>query len=342
MEKYLFDNGREIHFKKRDDLCSLESNSNDTGIMYRNGYLVWNKLTIAAPVRPKDTYAKEAIKHRIKYCRIIRKPVGARNQYYVQLILEGLPPVKHPINHGRIGIDIGTSSVAAVGEDFCHLTVLAKEAAPVEQRIRRLQRKMDRSRRAANPDNYNPDGTVVRKPHKFKESNTYRKDRQRLRTLQRKRTDVVRQSHEKLANQVLQNGNEIYVEKMTFSGLARRSAKTETDKNGRCKKKSRYGKSIGNRAPAKFLKILNRKLSYEENEIHQVNTQRGQQINGTWIQRDLYSAFLLMNAAKDLSHADRERCFATYENFVRNHNKCIENLKSSNEKLPSSFGIRAT
>lgn len=361
-EKYLFDNGREIHFKKRDDLCSLESNSNDTGIMYRNGYLVWNKLTIAAPVRPKDTYAKEAIKHRIKYCRVIRKPVGARSQYYMQLILEGLPPVKHPINHGRIGIDIGTSSVAAVGEEFCHMTVLAKEAAPVEQRIRRLQRKMDRSRRAANPDNYNPDGTVVRKPHKFKESNTYRKDRQRLRTLQRKRADVVRQSHERLANQVLQNGNEIYVEKMTFSGLARRSAKTETDKNGRCKKKSRYGKSIGNRAPAKFLKILNRKLSYEENEIHQVNTQtfrasqynhvtddyikkklsqRGQQINGTWIQRDLYSAFLLMNAAKDLSHADRERCFATYENFVRNHNKCIENLKYSNEKLPSSFGIRA-
>ena len=152
------------------------------------------------------------------------------------------------------------------------------------------------------------------------------------------------------------------MEKMTFSGLARRSAKTETDKNGRYKKKSRYGKSIGNRAPAKFLEILNRKLSYEENEIHQVNTQtfrasqynhvtddyikkklsqRGQQINGIWIQRDLYSAFLLMNAAKDLSHADRERCFATYENFVRNHNKCIENLKYSNEKLPSSFGIQA-
>ena len=67
-------------------------------------------------------------------------------------------------------------------------------------------------------------------------------------TLQRKRADVVRQSHEKLVNRILQNGNEIYVEKMTFSGLAKRSTKTETNQKGRYKKKSRYGKPIGNGA----------------------------------------------------------------------------------------------
>ncbi|WP_337402473.1 hypothetical protein [Suilimivivens sp.] len=38
------------------------------------------------------------------------------------------------------------------------------------------------------------------------------------------------------------------MEKMTFSGLAKRSTKTETNQKGRYKKKSRYGKPIGNGA----------------------------------------------------------------------------------------------
>lgn len=360
-EKYLFDNGRAVHYKKRDDLYSMESNSNDTGIMYRNGYMVWRGLKVAAPVSSKDTYAVEALKHRIKYCRIIRKPVGTRDHYYLQLVLEGLPPAKHSVNDGRIGIDIGTSTVAVTAKDMCLLTVLAPEAGSAEREIRILQRKLDRSRRAVNPDNYHPDGTVVKKPHAFKESKNYRKTKQKLRSIQRKRADIVKQSHEKLADRILLSGNDIYVENMSFAGLAKRSQKTEKNDQGRYKRKARFGKSIGNRAPAMLVSIISRKLSYMGKEIRTVNTQtfrasqynhvtddyvkkklsqRGQHISRTWIQRDLYSAFLLMNADEDLSHADRERCFATFNDFVTNHDICIRGLLNSNTKHPSSFGLK--
>ena len=63
-------------------------------------------------------------------------------------------------------------------------------------------------------------------------------------------------------------------------------------------------------------------------------------IDGKWIQRDLYSAFLIMNADDTLEHADKNKCIDTYDQFVKNHDQCIEKLKKSNCKLPSSFGIK--
>ena len=63
-------------------------------------------------------------------------------------------------------------------------------------------------------------------------------------------------------------------------------------------------------------------------------------IDNKWIQRDLYSAFLIMNADEKLEHTDRDKCIKNYESFVKNHDQCINELKTSNEKLPSSFGIK--
>ena len=47
-----------------------------------------------------------------------------------------------------------------------------------------------------------------------------------------------------------------------------------------------------------------------------------------------------MNTDDTLEHADRNKCISTYNQFVINHDQCIEKLKKSNRKLPNSFGIR--
>ncbi|MEA1975724.1 MAG: hypothetical protein U9N10_09315 [Bacillota bacterium] len=46
-------------------------------------------------------------------------------------------------------------------------------------------------------------------------------------------------------------------------------------------------------------------------------------MDGKKIQRDLYSAFLIMNVKPNLKEIDRDLCNKHYEEFLENHNKEI-------------------
>ena len=71
------------------------------------------------------------------------------------------------------------------------------------------------------------------------------------------------------------------------------------------------------------------------------------ELNDRWnndleIQRDMYSAFLIMNVNKDLESINRELCFEEYDNFKKLHDIEIDGLKKLKEdghKLISSMGI---
>ena len=60
------------------------------------------------------------------------------------------------------------------------------------------------------------------------------------------------------------------------------------------------------------------------------------------IQRDMYSAFLIMNVNDNLESINKEKCNETYDNFKILHDKEIQRLqelKSNGYKLISSMGI---
>ena len=59
---------------------------------------------------------------------------------------------------------------------------------------------------------------------------------------------------------------------MNFSGLQRRSKKTEKNDKGKFKKKKRFGKSLANKAPSLLLTIINRKLGYYGEKLIEINT----------------------------------------------------------------------
>ena len=63
-------------------------------------------------------------------------------------------------------------------------------------------------------------------------------------------------------------------------------------------------------------------------------------IDREYIQRDVYSVFLIMNSKSNLKETDRSECFKTYNKFKLKHNELIEKLKNNGMKNPSSFGIR--
>lgn len=80
----------------------------------------------------------------------------------MQLIQEGTAPRKYTVGTGRVGIDIGTSSIATVSDIACHLDTIGDNVVLIEKEIKHLNRKLDRSRRKSNPKNYNADGTIKR------------------------------------------------------------------------------------------------------------------------------------------------------------------------------------
>lgn len=377
-DKFLFGNGRFIHFSKRGSLRSVASQKNGNGMTYKNGYFIWNggqsknKIILKIKVTPpKNEYEKEMLSKKIKYLRIVKKWVKTRYKYYLQFALEGKSVKKDRIvNKGNVGIDIGTQTVAISSADSVKILELADKIDKNHTKKKILQRKMDRSRRYTNPQNYNEDGTI-KKPPKGQRFSWYKSKKYiqlagKVRELERKNADIRKYQHTCLANWILSLGDTVYVEQMNFSGLQRRAKETKIDKNGKYAKKKRYGKSLANKAPSMFLTILESKLNQYGGQLNKINTyefkasqydhtddtftkhNRSERwhilSNGDKNQRDLYSAFLIMNSDISLKHCNRKKCNETYSNFKVLQDKEIERLYSDirkgNCKNISSFGFQ--
>lgn len=368
--KLFYGNSKKIHYKKYGNLNSLEGKSNKSGIRFKDDIVVWNGLKIPIIINYDNQYEYQALESDIAYCRIIRKYIRNKYKYYVQIIFKRNPPVKinketgeikHPIGQGDVGIDIGTSTIAYSSSTDVKILELADKVQNIEDQKRKLLRKMDRSRRAMNPNNYNKDRTIKNQGNKkitWNKSNHYIKLQNELKELYRKQKDMRKYQHECLANQIISLGDTIYVETMNFAGLAKRAKKTEKNSEGRFKRKKRFGKSIANRAPAMLLEIINRKLSYHDKYLIKIDTwhakasqfnhfdgtyhkktlsQRWNNFNGIKIQRDLYSAFLIMNTASDLKSFDIDKCNERFNNFYKLHNKEVKRL--TGHKNLSSIAI---
>lgn len=312
--------------------------------------------------KPLDTY-------RIIFNRIVIKRIRGKFRFYVQILYEGRPwkldkngNLKNKQGTGRIGIDYGTSTIAVVSESKVIYKNLAEEAnnlKGLERQLKILQRKMDRSRRSTNPDCFNSDGTY-KKGTKIKvKSRNYKKILKQFREINRKLSCIKKYEIGRDANIIRSLGDQIYGEHMNFQGLAKLSKNTTINQNtGKINKKKRFGKSISNRCPGLMVSTLKNKFG---NGYHEVNTwefkasqynhitntcikkklsQRIQELdyNGETItiQRDLYSAFLLMNSNNTLDKPDLNLCNITFENFIVNHTICINNLKANNIKVNNS------
>lgn len=175
----------------------------------------------------------------MKYCRIKRQWYEDGWRYFVQLILEGDVPIKvrptgevmHPIGSGRVGLDIGTQTLAYSSSSTVGLVELAPAVKNIDAELRRINRAMDRSRRAINPQMFNADGTIVpvnKLPpsclsrcgkRKWVSSKHYKALAVRRRALYQKQVALRRQQHHELANQLLDQGDDFYIEQMKVNVL---------------------------------------------------------------------------------------------------------------------------
>ncbi|MBO0564912.1 transposase [Clostridium botulinum] len=371
----LFGKGEEIHFKcVNKPLNSLEGKSNGTGIRYNieTNMFSWNGLEIPVKLDINNKYETDALRDKICFCRIKKKFVRRKYKYILQLILEGIPPikinkqgeVKNDIGLGVCGIDIGTKTVAYTSDYDCKLLELAPRVQNIENEKRKILRYMDRSKRATNSNNFNEDGTVKRGIKlEWNYSNKYIKAKNKLKDLYRKQADIREQDHNIMINKILKNCDTVYVEDMNYKALQKRSKSTEKNDKGKFKRKKRFGKSLANKAPSMFLAILQNKLKAKGGLYYKINTREvkasqynhlnkeynKKKLSQRWnyfdydgkqikVQRDLYSSYLIKNVTSDLKSINNSQCEKDFDKFLKLHNKEILRLQGSKNNL-SSMGI---
>ncbi|PMC59711.1 hypothetical protein CJ208_06640 [Finegoldia magna] len=351
-EKLHYHIADKVNFKNRYSDMSVENKSNNTGLRLKDNIVLWNDLKLKIKEKRNDIYNIQSRNDKTKYIRILKKKIRRKTRYFIQVIKEGIPPKKRNYGQETVGLDIGTSSVAIVSDSCVKLEKLSNTENEYKK-LRRLDRKLERSKRINNPKNYNDDGTVKKGSKRWIYSNRYIKLKQKRKDLYRKLASKRKEYQEILANKIISLGVDIKVETMRFNALQKRAKETTINKkNGKINKKKRFGKSLINNSPSQLLTIIDRKLHYVGSYLKRIDTfevkasqfnhktkefvkkklsQRWNVIDNIKIQRDLYSAFLIQNVCDDLKSINVNLCNEKYDKFVNLHDIEINRLKETKE-----------
>ena len=314
--------------------------------------------------REKKGYPKEALKGGIdslKKILIVRRCIRGGNKYYLQLTISGEKPQKgRTLGRGNVGIDIGPSTIATSSLKGVHFDKLADRCDNIEHELYLINRKLDRSRKANNPQNYNEDGTIKRGVRlvwkKDKDVKRYAALKRQRKELYRRQSEIRKLQHLEMANAMLSQGDTFIVENNPIDAWVRRAKETTKTKTGKNRCKKRYGKSVANHAPSMFVSILKNKVlslggNFYEIDLrnaatqfdftngeftkHEVGERSITLSNGQTHQRDMLSAFNLQHIvlqSKELKEYDIEQMEADYPIFCKLEAAEQERFKEARRK----------
>lgn len=332
VQMYIFGKRGRPRFKCQNrPLHSMESKTNATGIRWQPGIasIIWGDLHLPVKVAPHDDYQVASLQQQTKFCRIVWRTEKGQRRWYAQLMQEGLPPQMHETTEGEVGLDIGPSTIAVVAKDTNGLTAFCPTIKQPWNLMKRLQRKLDRSRRATNSDCYNADGTWKKGKRQTVFSVRYKNLRAQYSEVERCLAAERKRSHGELCNTILQSGTTIKSEKLSYRAFQKVFGRT-------CKVK----------APGMFVSILRRKaesaggklvdLQTWKLKLSQYDHQSGEYTkkplsqrwhplgNGnTIVQRDVYSAFLALCVQENQHHPSYiEAMWADQEPALRQAGWC--------------------
>ena len=348
VDKVALGKARNGRFKGRRGLHSLEGKTNAACIRWRDDRVLWNGLELPMVKAARgDPVIQHGLSSRVKYVRLVRREERMRTRYYAQLVCEGLPYRKpeHAIGTETVGLDIGPSTIAVVGETQASLEQFCEPVARDHKRIRRLQRKLDRQRRANNPDCYDEQGRAIKGKRPNRKSRRQQETQAELAELFRREAAHRKTLHGQMANRILAIGAAIHTEKLSYRGFQKL-----------------YGKSISVRAPRTFLSIVTRKAESADGKVIEFSTRTtalsqvclcGQKHKkrlservhscdcGVEMQRDLFSAYLARHVKDNLLQVTKaNESWSGAEPLLRTAwEQATENQPASGRRMPSSFGV---
>lgn len=319
LEEHLYGKRGRPRFKGRKrPLHSLEGKNNqaalrwseDDGCLYVNAQ--W-AIRARLPDLRRDEWLWSALQAPTKYCRVLWRTVRGQRRWYVQLVQEGLAPLKatlaekllHVPVGATAGIDIGPSTLAWCTETDAGVLRFCAEVEAPQALIRRLQRQLDRQRRANNPEHFDAAGRAKRGARPWAVSARQRQVEARLAAAQTHAAECRANAHGRDINELLCKARRFRHDGVSAKALQKM-----------------YGRSVGARAPGRFMGELQRKAERAGGDsiavnVRQLKTSQYDHSSGAFkkkplsqrwhvfgdgrgkVQRDVYSAFLALHARCD-------------------------------------------
>jgi hypothetical protein len=315
LEQYLFGKRGRPRFKgvKR-PLHSLEGKNNAAALRWdaEAMFLVLD-AGWGIPVRElnlaRDEWLWGALQGTVKYCRVLWRSVGGQRRHYAQLVMDGPPPKKASVltrlapADARAGLDLGPSNVAWATATDAGVMPFCPDVVLPAKHVRQLQRQLDRQRRANNPMNFDAQGRALR-GKRWVSSKRQAGVENQLRDLQARTARQRANAHGRDINRLLERARHFRHDGVSVKSLQRN-----------------YGRSIGARAPGRFMSELQRKAESAGGNSSSVNVRQlktsqfdhssGENVRKSlserWhvfadgrgsCQRDVYSAFLALHAVQ--------------------------------------------
>ena len=346
--QYAFGKRGRPRFKRKDRYDSIEGKEARSTIIWRDGSVRFAGMVIPAIFDLSNPWQVEALKAATKYCRILRRNIRGRDRWYLQLVQEGVTPLSRETKRGVVGLDIGPSTIAAVGQTQAIFEKFCPTVMEPWKETRRLQRAMDRSRRATNPECFNEDGTWKKGAKARNRSKRYQALAAKRRDRDQRLAAERRRCHGELANRIAGQGITVKTEKLSYRSF---------QKN--------FGKSTKVRGAGMFVGILRNKLAAVGGGLGEFATrttcqsqfdhmdgtytkkplkQRYHQFSdGSRVQRDLYSAFLSRFVSESrLDAKQAAEAWTGAESFLRTAPDGFEPASGRGFAIPHAvLGVRA-
>ena len=288
IDKYITAKAKRVRFKKKNEKFSFAGKQNTTGVrlfhdLKRPDICLVHGLAYKVVIDIANPYHIHAFTSKVKFARLLPKTINGKKRYFIQGSFEGLPyedkakkerdkkllTEKHgedyfaekeklpPQVKESVAIDFGPRyayvSTPIISEDIMLCEGLDRKQA--QKRV--LQRKMDRQRRKANPQNYVENGTIKKGKKKWHNTKGYLSTRKQVAEIERKKQAERKSSHGRLANKLLAYGNHIKTEDISFKAWHKM-----------------FGRSVSHHAPSSFLGELTRKAENASGCCERINTRQ--------------------------------------------------------------------
>jgi hypothetical protein len=346
--RLLVGQAKRVRFKGKAQLDSVEGKTNAAGLRWCVDHLEWSGLVVQALLDPKDLVVIHGLSCPVKYVRLVRRKVGLRHRFYAQLVCAGRPyrKARHPLGQGIVGLDLGPSTIAVVAEHEALPQPFCPEVTPNWRKLRRLERQLDRQRRANNPDHYDERGRVKKGKQRWKVSKRQRRVQAQRREVYRRLAATRKRSHGQLAHRILALGNTFQLEQLSYRAWQKQ-----------------FGRSVGRSAPGMFVSLLSRLAASAGGQVVELNTRKARLSQrchcgavqkkplrqrwhgcdcGVSAQRDLYSAYLARFVNPDTSVLKVRQAQAAWRRggplVQAAYQHAIDNQRASGRLRLSSFG----
>lgn len=242
-QKKLFSDGEKVYFKKYGSQKTARGKNNRTGIIFKRNFesaswegkkdaLTWFGLEIPVKIDWDNPYEAMAFENRIVYNTIVKKVIRGKDRFFLQILFEGVPyekvdsqtgEFKHPCGEGVVAISVTPEKAVIASDDGIKIHDLAPSVDAIEEKMADINRKLDKSRRATNPERYNEDGTInTSVKGGWYKSNRYIKLENKYRELSRKNAYVRKLDHFVLANEIISKGDKFIITDSSIKSLQMR------------------------------------------------------------------------------------------------------------------------